>query len=120
MSKRLDGIVVYHILSVLVASSKKNTLHGGQPRSWSAEQKREKENKIKKSGSAPPPPPTRHAAGSEKERNKNHATHLQALGRSRSVSRPHKDSFDSSTSMMYILCNSPNCMAREHHIIRHV
>ena len=34
-------------------------------------------------------PPTPHAARSEK--NQNHATHLQALRRSRSVSRPHKD-----------------------------
>ena len=44
----------------------KTTLfHGGQSRSWSAEQG--KENKKKKSGSIPPPPhPTPHPARSEK------------------------------------------------------
>ena len=43
--------------------------------------------------------PTPHAAHSEKM-SKNHVTHLQALPRSRSVSRPYKDSFDSSTRPM--------------------
>ena len=41
--------------SALVASPRKTTLHGGQSRSWSAEQGKKK--KKKKSGSAPPPPP---------------------------------------------------------------
>ena len=68
--------------------------HGGQSRSWSAEQG--KENKIK-GWQHTRPPPTTHAARSEKNKNKNDATHLQALRRSRSVSRPYKDSFDSST-----------------------
>ena len=78
--------------SVLVANPKKLLYTGGgQSRSWSAEQG--KESKRKKSGSAPPTP---HTARSEKI-NKNHVAHLQALRRSRSVSRPYKDYFDSST-----------------------
>ena len=66
-------------------------LHGGQSRSWSAEQG--KENKIKKSGSSPP------TLLVQRKIEKNHATHLQALRRSRSVLRPCKDSFDSSTRL---------------------
>ena len=42
--------------SVLVANPKKTTLHGGQSRSWSAEQ--EKENKRKSLAACPPPPPS--------------------------------------------------------------
>ena len=71
----------------------KATLHGGQSRSWSAEQG--KENK-RKSLAAYPPPPKENPARSEKKK-KNHATHLQALRRSRSVSRTYKDTFGSST-----------------------
>ena len=43
--------------SIMVANPKKTTgiLHGGQSRSWSAEQGKENENIT--SGSAPPPPP---------------------------------------------------------------
>ena len=48
--------------------------------------------KIKSLAAHPPP----HAARSEKI-NQNHMTHLQALRRSRPVSRPYKDSFDSLT-----------------------
>ena len=42
----------------------KTTLHGGQSRSWSAEQG--KENKIKSLAAYPPPTPTPHIARSEK------------------------------------------------------
>ena len=47
-------IVVSHIQRI-GCQPEKNTLHGGQSRSWSAEQ--EKKKKKKKSGSAPPPLP---------------------------------------------------------------
>ena len=53
----------------LVANPKKTTLHGGQSRSWSAEQG--KKGKKKKYGSAPSP----HAARSGENKNKNPATH---------------------------------------------
>ena len=47
-------LLLFLTFSALVANPKKTTLHGGQSRSWSAEQgKKEK----KKSGSAPPPAP---------------------------------------------------------------
>ena len=71
----------------------KTTVHDGQSRSWSAEQG--KENKRRSLAAYPPPTP--HAARSEENKNKNHPTHLRALRRSRSVSRPHKDIFGSST-----------------------
>ena len=45
--------------------------------------------------STPPSPPT--LLVRRKIKNKNHATHLQALRRSRSVSRTYKDIFGSST-----------------------
>ena len=82
--------------NVLLVVNPKKLLHGGQSRSWSAVQG--KENKIKESSSAPPNP---QAARSEKK--KKHATYLQALRRFRSVSRPHKDSFDSSTRSRVLL-----------------
>ena len=47
-------LYLFLTFSGLVANPKKTTLQGGQSRSWSAEQGK---NKIKKSGSAPPPPP---------------------------------------------------------------
>ena len=83
--------------SVLVANPKKTTLHGGQSRSWSAEQG--KENKRKSPAVYPLPPPPHHTARSEKNK-LNHASHLQALRRSRLASRPYKDTFGSSTRPM--------------------
>ena len=60
----------YHVVVVVVShiqrigcQPEKTTLHGGQSRSWSAEQG--KENK-RKSLAAYPPPPTPHTARSEK------------------------------------------------------
>ena len=67
-------LLLFLTFSALVANPKKTTLHGGQSRSWSAEQEKKKK---KKSGSAPPP----RAARSEKKKKKkkkkieNHAAH---------------------------------------------
>ena len=91
-------MLLFLTFSVLVANPKKlpGTLHGGQPRSWSAEQG--KENKIKSLAAYPPPPHPPHCSFGENK--KNRATHLQALRRSWSVSRPYKDTFGSSTRPM--------------------
>ena len=63
VSTCLYSCLLFLTFSALVANPKKTTLHGGQSRSWSAEQGKKKK---KKSGSAPPPPPAR-AARSEKK-----------------------------------------------------
>ena len=49
-------LLLFLTFSALVANPKKTTLHGGQSRSWSAEQRKKKK---KKSLAAPPPPPPR-------------------------------------------------------------
>ena len=56
-------VVVSHIQRI-GCQPEKPTLHGGQSRSWSAEQG--KENKRKSLAAYPPPPPTPHTARSEK------------------------------------------------------
>ena len=56
-------VVVSHIQRI-GCQPEKTTLHGGQSRSWSAEQG--KENKRKSLAAYPPPPPTPHTARSEK------------------------------------------------------
>ena len=90
--------------SALVASPKKTTLHGGQSRSWSAEQGKKEKEKVSQR-----PPRARCSFGENKKiKNKNHAAHphVQALRKSasrrwsRSVSRPYKDSYDSSARSM--------------------
>ena len=48
-------LLLFLTFSALVANPKKTTLHGGQSRSWSAEQG--KKEKKRKSLAAPPPPP---------------------------------------------------------------
>ena len=74
LERLIDGIYVCMVITYVVfvvvshiqrigCQPEKTTLHGGQSRSWSAEQG--KENKRKKSGSIPPPP-TPHTARSEK------------------------------------------------------
>ena len=79
--------------SALVANPKKLLYKVANPaRGLLNREKRTKENIWQRI----PPSSTLHAARSEKI-NKNHVTHLQALRRSRSVSRPYNDSFDSST-----------------------
>ena len=62
MLRRSVVVVVSHIQRI-GCQPEKTTLHGGQSRSWSAEQG--KENK-RKSLAAYPPPPTPHTARSEK------------------------------------------------------
>ena len=62
-------VVVAHIQRI-GCEPEKTTLHGGQYRSWSAEQGK---TKRKKSLEASPPPPR--AARSEKKKKRNHATH---------------------------------------------
>ena len=79
---------------------RKTTQHGGQSRSWSAEPGTGKREQNKKSGSIPPPHPPHCSFGENKL---NHATHLQALRRSWSVSRPYKDTFGSSTRPMGVV-----------------
>ena len=50
-------LLLFLTFSALVANPKKTTLHGGQSRSWSAEQgKKEKEKVWQRT---PPPPPPR-------------------------------------------------------------
>ena len=56
-------VAVSHIIQRIGCQPEKTTLHGGQSRSWSAEQG--KENR-RKSLAAYPPPPTPHTARSEK------------------------------------------------------
>ena len=56
-------VVVSHIQRI-GCQPEKTTLHGGQSRSWSAEQG--KENKRKKSGSIPPPHPPHCSFGENK------------------------------------------------------
>ena len=57
-------LLLFLTFSALVANPKKTTLHGGQSRSWSAEQgKKEKEKVWQRT---PPPPPPPRAARSEK------------------------------------------------------
>ena len=85
-------VVVVAIVSHIQRSGcqpEKTTLHSGQSRSWSTEEG--KENKIKSLAAHSPPPPT---VLVRRKKKKNHLTHLQALRRSRSASRPYKDSFD--------------------------
>ena len=88
-------LLLFLTFSVLVANPKKTILHGGQSCSWSAEQG--KENKRKRLAAYPPPTPPHCSFGENKYK---HASHLQALRRSRSVSRPYKDTFGSSTRPM--------------------
>ena len=53
-------LLLFLTFSALVANPKKTTLHGGQSRSWSAEQGKKRK---RKSLAAPPPPPARCSFG---------------------------------------------------------
>ena len=61
-------LLLFFTFSVLAANPKKTILHGGQSRSWSAEQA--KENKRKTSGSCPPPYPPRCSFGEKKKKSR--------------------------------------------------
>ena len=63
-------VVVVSRIQRIGCQPEKTTLHGGQSRSWSAEQG--KKRRKEKSGSAPPPPPPppARAARSEKKKEK--------------------------------------------------
>ena len=99
--------------SALVANPEKTTLHGGQSRSWSAEQGKKKKKSLAAPHS-PPPPPRARAARSEKIKNKKSRDASTCYaGRgvtqgSRSVSRPYKDSYDSSAVTIHNVGDKPN------------
>ena len=61
----LGLLLLFLTFSALVANPKKTTLHGGQSRSWSAEQGKKRKKKF---GSAPPPPRALLVARSEKNK----------------------------------------------------
>ena len=77
--------------SVLVANPKKLLYTVANPARGLLNRERRAKEKVWQRT-----PRTPHAARSEKI-NENHMTHLQALRRSRPVSRPYKDFFDSAT-----------------------
>ena len=107
-------LLLFLTFSALVANPKKTTLHGGQSRSWSAEQGKKK----KKSGSALPPlPPPRARAARSNKKSRDASTCLGAtqVGVTQVVSvrlasvqvlswprivTSHKDSYDSSARPM--------------------
>ena len=93
----VDDVVVSHIQRI-GCQPEKTILHGGQSRSWSTVQG--KENKRKSLAANPPRHPPHCSFGENKQ---NHETHLQALRKSRSVSRPYKDTFGSSTRPMGVV-----------------
>ena len=76
-------IVVVSYIQRIGCQPEKTTLHDGRFQSWSAEEQG-KETKEKKWQQTPLHPP--HCSfGEKKKKKKKHATHLQALRRSRSV-----------------------------------
>ena len=76
--------LLFLTFSALVASPKKTTLHGSQPRSWSAEQGHTKKKKV---WQRPPPPPARCSFG-EKQNKKNSRGASTCMSR-RYASRRH-------------------------------
>ena len=91
---RVPRWLLFLTFSVLVANPKKLLYTVANPvRGLLNREKKTKEKVWQHT-----PLPTPHTARSEK--NKKHATHLQALRRSRLVSRPYKDTFGSSTRPM--------------------
>ena len=93
----LLSLLLFLTFSVLVANLKKTIYTVANPaRGLLSREKRTKE----KSGSIPPPTPHPPTLLVRRKIKLNHASHLQALRRSRSVSRPYKDTFGSSTRPM--------------------
>ena len=72
-------LLLFLTFSALVANPKKTTLHGGQSRSWSAEQGKKKKKSLA-AHPPPPPPPARCSFGEkikklENKKLENHAAH---------------------------------------------
>ena len=88
-------LLLFLTFSVLVANPKKLLYTVANPARGLLN--REKRTKEKVWEHTPPPHPPHCSFGENK---KNHATHLQALRSSWSVSRPYKDTFGSSTRPM--------------------
>ena len=59
-------LLLFLTFSALVANPKQTTLHGGQSRSWSAEQGKKEKEKVWQRTS-PPPPPARCSFGEKKK-----------------------------------------------------
>ena len=78
MQQAEELLLLFLTFSALVANPKKTTLHGGQSRSWSAEQGKKGKEKVWQR-IPPPPPPARCSFGEKKKRIKkkieNHAAH---------------------------------------------
>ena len=75
-------LLLFLTFSALVADPKKTTLHGGQSRSWSAEQGKKEKEKVWQRTPPPPPPRARCSFGEKKKKKKkkkkkleNHAAH---------------------------------------------
>ena len=56
-------LLLFLTFSALVANPNKTTLHGGQSRSWSAEQGKKEKEKVWQRTPPPPPPPARCSFG---------------------------------------------------------
>ena len=102
--------MLFLTLSVLVANPKKLFYTvANHARGLLNREKRKNKNKSLEAYHPPPPPPPPTLFVRRKKKKK-HATPLQALRRSRSVSRPDKDSFGSSTSSKGIASQNPTLL----------
>ena len=63
-------LLLFLTFSALVANPKKTTLHGGQSRSWSAEQGKKEKEQVWQRTPPPPPPPPRCSFGEKKKKKK--------------------------------------------------
>ena len=98
-------LLLFLTFSVLVANPKKLLYKVANPaRGLLSREKRTKEEVWQHTH---PPPPT--LLVRRKIKNKNHATHLQALRKSRSDSRPYKDNIW--RMLMVIYCQLAICLA---------
>ena len=64
-------MLLFLTFSALAANPKKTTLHGGQSRSWSAEQGKKKKKKC----GSPSPPPRAACSEKKKKKKKKNAAH---------------------------------------------
>ena len=77
--------VLFLTFSALIANPKKTTLHGGQSRSWSAEQGKKK--KVWQRPPTPPPPPARAARSEKKKKEKKNQGRIHMYMSRRHASR---------------------------------